>query len=45
MEVIILMRKVSKVSDLIGMELENNVISTIEEQLNTNIILIVLWKN
>ena len=28
------MRKVSKVSDLIGMELENNVISTIEEQLN-----------
>lgn len=28
------MRKVSKVSNLIGMELEVNVISTIEEQLN-----------
>ncbi|WP_252231865.1 hypothetical protein [Clostridium sp. ZBS15] len=28
------MRKVSKVSDLIGMKLEVNVISTIEEQLN-----------
>ena len=28
------MRKVSKVSELIGMELEINVISTIEEQLN-----------
>ena len=28
------MRKVSKVSDLIGMKLEVNVVSTIEEQLN-----------
>lgn len=28
------MRKVSKVSDLIGIELEVNVVSTIEEQLN-----------
>lgn len=28
------MRKVSKISDLVGMELEVNVISTIEEQLN-----------
>ena len=28
------MRKVSKISDLIGMELEVNVISAIEEQLN-----------
>lgn len=28
------MRKISKISDLIGMELEVNVISTIEEQLN-----------
>lgn len=28
------MRKVSKISDFIGMELEVNVISTIEEQLN-----------
>ncbi|MGV3026437.1 hypothetical protein ACED96_12035 [Clostridium thermobutyricum] len=28
------MRKISKVSDLITMELESNVVSTIEEQLN-----------
>ena len=28
------MRKISKVSDLIGMRLENNVISTIEQQIN-----------
>lgn len=28
------MRKISKVSDLTGMELEDNVISSIEEQLN-----------
>ncbi|WP_017825362.1 hypothetical protein [Clostridium botulinum] len=28
------MRKVSKISDLIGMDLDDNVISTIEEQLN-----------
>ena len=28
------MRKVSKVSDLIGMELEDNIISAIEEQIN-----------
>lgn len=28
------MRKVSKISGLIGMEIEDNVIKTIEEQLN-----------